>query len=261
VKKFRSETGDHVATIASVGLLAYASADIAHHALGHGCACLALGGSIVSLSSTFVNCSLHGATIDLAGPLANLVLGLFAMLVARAVSQATAPTKLFWTLVAAFNMFWFSLQLVFSVMTKTDDWAWALHRLGAADPVRLGLLGVGSLTYLLTVPFAAAELAPFAHPPDRVSRIIFIVWVTAGAIACATAALDHNALRTVFLRALPQSVLPPIGLFFVPKRAVKRSSPGIVAADVVFSRRWIVAAAIVAVASILLLGPGFAVTI
>jgi hypothetical protein len=54
---------DNTATIAAIGLLAYASADIAHHALGHGAACLGLGGRIISLSSIFVNCSLHGATI------------------------------------------------------------------------------------------------------------------------------------------------------------------------------------------------------
>ena len=56
---------DNIVTIAAIGLLAYASADIGHHAFGHGAACLGLGGRILSLSSIFVNCSLRGAAIDL----------------------------------------------------------------------------------------------------------------------------------------------------------------------------------------------------
>jgi hypothetical protein len=38
-----------IATLAAIGLLAYVSADIAHHALGHGAACLALQGQTRSL--------------------------------------------------------------------------------------------------------------------------------------------------------------------------------------------------------------------
>jgi hypothetical protein len=71
---------DNVATIGAIGLVAYVAADGAHHALGHGTACLALGGRIRSLSSIFVDCSLTGSAIDLAGPFANLVVGLGAVL-------------------------------------------------------------------------------------------------------------------------------------------------------------------------------------
>ena len=136
---------DSLVTIAAIGLLAYASADVTHHALGHGAACLALGGQIVSLSSTYVNCSLRGASIDLAGPLANLMIGLVAMLAVRLATHAPSATRLFYILVAAFNLLWFALQLAFSAATRTDDWAWAMHQSHATEPIRYGMIAVGAL--------------------------------------------------------------------------------------------------------------------
>jgi len=255
-----TETHDNAITIASLGLLAYASADIAHHVLGHGGACLALGGSIVSLSSVFVNCSLHGATIDLAGPLANLALGLAALLVAGVARPTATPTRLFWVLVAAFNLMWFSGQLVFSVATGTDDWAWAMHRFSIGAPGRYGLIAVGALCYFVTYFFAAAGMVNLSHPRARARRIILIVWLTAGVTACATAALDHDAVRALLLQAMPQSFLLSIGLLWVPARAASRSTNTSPAAAVSFSVRWVIGAAIVGVASILVLGPGMIAT-
>ena len=60
---------DDLVTLVAIGLLAYATADIAHHVLGHGATCLALGGRIVLLSSIFVDCTVRGSAIDRPGPI------------------------------------------------------------------------------------------------------------------------------------------------------------------------------------------------
>ena len=115
---------DHIVTIAAIGLLAYISADIAHHALGHAGACLARGGRVISLSSVLVVCSTPGTAFAIAGPMANLVVGLLALLAARFATRARpSPAKMFWTLAAGFNLLWFAGQLMFNVATRTDDWA------------------------------------------------------------------------------------------------------------------------------------------
>lgn len=222
---------------------------------------LGLGGRIISLSSVFVDCSLRGATIDLAGPFANLVLGLIAMLAARIATRLSPATRLFYILAAAFNLLWFALQLVFSAATRTDDWAWAMHQFQVAEPVRYGMIAVGALAYLLTVRAIAAQMAPFAHPPARARTIVLAAWLTAGAIACVTAAFDHNAVAAILRQAAPQSFLLSIGLLFVPAKAAKVSSSDGSAATIAFSMPWTVAAAIVGIVSILLLGPGVAITI
>ena len=252
---------DSVVTIAAIGLLAYASADVTHHALGHGAACLVLGGQIVSLSSNYVQCSLRGATIDLAGPLANLVLGLGALLASRMASRRSSATRLFLVLVAAFNLLWLTLQLVFSLATRTDDWAWALHQLHVTAPIRVAMIVVGSACYVVTVRASAVRLAPFAHPCARAWRIVLTAWLTAGALATATAAFDPSAGVVLLRHVLEQSLGLSIGLLFVPVRAARLALPERGAALVTFSWAWVGAAAIVGAASIALLGPGIAIAI
>ena len=250
---------DSLATIAAIGLLAYASADVTHHALGHGAACLALGGRIISLSSNYVNCSLRGAAIDLGGPLANLMIGLVAMLAVRLATHASSATRLFYILAAAFNLMWLALQLAFSAATRTDDWAWAMHQFHATEPVRYGMIAIGALAYVLIVRACAVQLAPFAHPRARARTIALTAWLTAGAIACATAAFDHNAGPTLLRHVVEQSLGLSIGLLFVPARAARAASPDGVEPVLAFSITWAAAAAIVGAASIILLGPGIAI--
>ena len=207
-----ADANDNGITIAAIGLLAYASADIAHHVLGHGGACLALGGSIISLSSVFVGCSLHGATIDLAGPLANLALGITAMLVIRVTKTISATKRLFWALAVVFNLFWFAGQLVFSVVTRTDDWAWAMDKLGVTEPGRFGLLVIGVVAYVLVIRYSSRQLTHYSCPRKRASRIVLFALVAAGLTACVTASFGRDPIRVILVQALPQSVLLPIGL-------------------------------------------------
>jgi hypothetical protein len=161
----------------------------------------------------------------------------------------------------AFNLFWFAAQLVFSVVTNTDDWAWAMHHLGVTGPTRYGLIVIGALAYLVTIRLSVGQMAPFAHRSKRARRMVLIALLAAGVTACAAAALDHNAVRAILLHALPQSVLLPVGLLFVPERAARLSAAENQAAAVVFSIPWVVAAGIVGVLSIIFLGPGIAIAI
>jgi hypothetical protein len=220
---------------------------------------LRLGGSIISLSSIYVHCSLRGTAIDLGGPLANLVLGLIALLAARMAGRASSAMRLFLILTAGFNLLWFALQLVFSAATRTDDWAWAMHQFQITGPLRWGMVATGALAYLWTVRVVAAPMASFAHPLERARTVVRIAWFTAGATALAIAAFDHSAIAAISQHALPQAVLNAIGLLFVPRAAAKMPVPDTSAAPLVFSMPWVAAAAVVGLASIVLLGPGVAI--
>ncbi|HEY2345508.1 MAG TPA: hypothetical protein VGH80_06425 [Xanthomonadaceae bacterium] len=261
VGQMSSKSTDNLATLAAIGLLAYASADIVHHVLGHGAACLLLGGRIRSLSSVFVNCTVTGAAVDLAGPLANFVLGIVALLALRGLPRATTPTRLLLILVAAFNLFWLELQLVFSAATRTDDWAWAMHVFHVPEPGRYAMIGAGMMAYFVTARAVAALLAPFASPVARVRRIVVVAWLAGGAIACATAAFDPHPVAALLHGAAPQSLLLSIGLLFLPPKAARRA-PAVEPASVIeFSWPWVMAATVIGVASMALLGPGFALSI
>jgi len=252
---------DNIVTIIAIGLLAYASADISHHVFGHGAACLVLGGRIISLSSVFVNCSLHGAVIDLAGPFANLVVGLVAMLAARRATRVSSAPRLFYILVTAFNLLWFALQLVFSAATNTDDWAWGMDHFRGARLLQYCMVAVGALGYLLTIRVIAAQMTSFAQPRTRARIICLTVWLTAGVFACATVALDPNMVSAILQHALPQSIVLSIGLLFIPARATRLPSSSGAEPALTLSVSWVVMAVIVGIVSIVFLGPGVTIAI
>lgn len=243
---------DDLATAASIGAVAYLSADVAHHALGHGLACVALGGNIRSLSSVFVDCTLTGAGIDLSGPAANCVVGAVAALLAMAYGQRSRLLALFLVLAAAFNLYWLTLQLVFSMATNSDDWAWPMHVYGAGTTIRWSLAAAGAIAYHLITRFVGRQLAI----PDRSDalRVVLAAWLAAGAVACLTAAFATSAISTVFRHALPQSMGLSVGLLFTPAISARQArSPGLA---IHRSWPWILAAIVSSALSVLILGRG-----
>lgn len=254
-----ANANDNLGTIAAMGLIAYLCADVAHHALGHGAACLALGGRVNLLSSVFVDCSLRGSAIDLAGPCANLALGLLAALLLRGTPPARDTPRLFLFFLAAFNLFWFCLQLAYSVADRTDDWAWAMQEYRVGGPLRWGAILSGLLAYAMTIRMLSSSVASYADTRRRVVHIMLTAWLAAGGIACATAAFDDHPLASLLRHAAPQSLLLSAGLLLVPAAARRRHVPGTAAAPVARSPYWIAAAALSAVLSIHYLGPGISV--
>jgi len=252
---------DNLATIGALGVLAYTSADVGHHVLGHGAACLVAGGHIASLSSVFVDCSIRGASIDLAGPFANLVIGLTAMLLLWVVRRASAPARLLLVLAAAFNLLWFASQVAFSAAARTDDWASAMRQLHVSEPTRYLVVAFGVSAYLLTLRAVAVWLAPFAKSRRRATAIALTAWLAAGCLACVTAIFDHHATTAPLWHAVLQSLGTSLGLLFVPARAARLSSRGSAEPRLAFSIGWLIAAAVLSTLSVLLLGPGIAVRV
>ena len=246
---------DDIRVLAAIGLLAYLSADLAHHLLGHGGACLALGGRVVRLSSTFVDCTVRGTAVDLPGPFANLVVGLAALLAVRHLApRGGSALRLFLVLAGGFNLLWFFLQLLFSAASRTDDFAWAMHEYNVEGWQRYALIAAGGLGYVWSIRAVAKAMAGFAHPRARLWRIVLTGWLAAGGIACLTALFDRHPLADMVQHAAPQSLILSVGLLFMPPRAAKQ--PSAVAPPIGFSLPWVLAASAAAAASVLLLGPG-----
>lgn len=248
---------DDLLTLIAIGLLAYASADIAHHVLGHGGMCLALGGRIRSLTAIHVDCTMRGSAVDLAGPFANLILGLS---VWAAAFLAQRTLRLFLVLAAGFNLLWFAGLLLFSAVTRTDDFAQAMMTASmmtafpVSAPLRYGLIAAGAGLYLLSARMVAHLLAPFG-PPARARRIVGTTWLTAGVFACITALFDPHPLAAILHYAAPQSLALPVGLLGLPRHMTDAGGAPVIAREA----WWCLAALAVAAASIRFLGPGFAV--
>jgi hypothetical protein len=244
---------DDLFTLTSIGILAYLIADLAHHLLGHGGACLVEHGRMLLLSSIVLKCSAQSLFIDLSGPLGNVVAGLLALWVAT--SMARGATKLLASLAAAFNLFWFAGQMLVSVATRTDDWAWAMHDYHLSQIAQALLMGVAVLLYLGVVRTVAAVLAGFASPRERLARICRVAWLAAASVAALSALLDTSPVAALLRHALPQGLLSPLGLLLIPRRAMRQE--GIVPeSSVPRSWPWMATGVLGALLSVGLLGPG-----
>lgn len=243
----RDPCPDDLPTVTALGLLGYESADVAHHVLGHGAMCLASGGRIELLSSIQVLCSVRTPIIDLAGPFANLLVGGIA---AAAAIASRSTTRLLFALASGFNLLWFGGQLVFSVATRTDDFAWPLTAYYAAGADRYALIAFGVLLYIATRQLVA-HLAAGYGPPGRANRIMWTAWFAAGIFACTTALFDSDPWTAVIHYAAPQSWLLSAGLLSVPRGLKDATCPPIAR-----QWHWLLAAGAVVVASVAFLGSG-----
>ncbi|TAL29900.1 hypothetical protein [Phenylobacterium sp.] len=241
---------DSLITAAAIGLIAYVLADVAHHLFGHAAACLALGGQLQSVTSIHVACSVTGAPVDLAGPAANLAIGVGAWL--WAIPTRRPRLRLFLLLCAAFNLLWLEGQLVFSAAARQDDWDQLILALTPRETWRWVLIAIGAAAYVGTVHALAMSLRGFAAPdPARLKRLMLVAYAAGGVAALATGLRDPGGLQAVLRQAGPQALLLPLGLLFIRSRA---TGP---AADAIrFSAGWLSAAVLIVVASVVWLGPG-----
>lgn len=241
---------DDAITAGSIGLVAYILADLAHHMFGHAAACVGLGGQIQSLTSIHVACTVTGAAVDLAGPVANLIVGVGAWLLAVPVRRPRI--RLFLLLCAAFNLLWLEGQLIFSAATHQDDWDQLIQMLKPQDAMRWGLVLVGALAYLATIRALGVSLRSYAYPGSaRLRRLMALAYVAGGFAAVATSLRDPGGAHALLYQAAPQALILPIGILFV------RSKPTPPAADPIrFNPGWMIVAGLLLAGSVIWLGPG-----
>lgn len=244
---------DDAVTVGAIAVIAMCAATVAHEAVGHGSACLLLGGRITLLTSVYFRCAVESRFVSPAGPLGNLVAGLIGWTAMRMLPASLSRAKLFALLLAGFSFFWAFGYLVSSLATNNGDYAIAAHDfLGQSYAQwRVGGIVAGAVLYLLfsrAFVAAAAELLG-----QRTTNILRIAWLAATIAAVAAAALyapDRND-------AMIQAVLE-IGAASVPLLIPRRHAVGVGnMPPVARSPAWIAAAIIVFAVFALTLGAGF----
>ncbi len=152
-------------TVSALAILAALTVTVAHEALGHGGACLALGGHITRLSSALFRCDISLPWIDAAGPAMNLLAGTLALILSHCVKSI--PLRLYLILVTALSYFWDGGYLAQAMLTQKGDLYFASRDLigGPADAWRLGggVAGIG--LYLAAVRLTSGALRTFGHEP------------------------------------------------------------------------------------------------
>jgi hypothetical protein len=250
--------------LAALGILAYAASMMTHEALGHGGYCLLAGGHNVMLTAWGERCDfppVHASGIEAAGPGVQLGAGLLAWLTLHVLPEHAAKLRYFFWLYMVFCLFDSCGYVAFGGVANFGDAAVLIAGLQPLIMWRGALFVLGSVAYFLSMRAAARELKRFAGPDGasgRLSRLVWIPYATAGVFACCTGALNHTMGHGAAIGlAAASSFGGALGMLRLPDMqrgmAEKGSSLSVY---LNFSAAWGVAAAVVAVVFLTLIGPG-----
>ena len=207
-------------TVAAVGLAASCIVTFDHEALGHGSACLALGGHIRLLTSSLFRCDVRSGWIDPAGPFTSLLMGTIALALARFVPRRKAALRLLLILITAFSYFWESGYVIRAMHRRDGDlYFFAQFLLGDVAVWERWLFAVAGLAlFLVTVRLTANALIglwPQAAQARAVARIAWLGAILGGAVA-ALAYQGHSWSN--FRDAVLEIGAASFPLLFIPRR-------------------------------------------
>ncbi len=203
-------------TLSAIACAAYVVADVAHEGFGHGGACLALGGKLILLSTTYEDCSIHSRLIDGAGPVVGLAVALIAWATLRIAPPRSPGSRVFLCLVFAFAALWNVGYMIKSGLLDQGDWAFVIAGLEPSLLWHAGLTVLGVALYAGTMRLLGGAIVRdlSGGETDRPFGFALTALAAAGALSALAAAFDPRGAATIFTDALPSS-LGSIGLLWV----------------------------------------------
>lgn len=186
----QSEPENDRATLAAIGVVAYALANLLHEGVGHGGACLLMGGHPRLLTSLHFDGDESGLSsgalrfLAAGGTLTNLAASAVAFLALRLGRRLPPHTRYFLWLLATINLLQGTGYLLFSGVGGIGDWAAVVRGWGPAGLWRVLLAVAGGVAYWFAVRFSLRQLGPFLGPTERARRALplLVVPYIAGAL-------------------------------------------------------------------------------
>lgn len=259
----------HPATVTAIAVVVYAFSSLLHEGVGHGGACLLVGGVPRLLSSMDFRADTTGLAswaqrwISAGGTLANLIVGLVAMAALHRARGMSSHLRYFGWLLATVNLLQGTGYLLFSGVANIGDWA-AVIRGGQPEWAwRLALAIGGGAGYYLALYVALMRLGPFvgAHPRERLRRALVLTLVpyVTGAALFAVAGMFHpGGTALLVVSGLAASLGGTSGLAWGAQLFRGETIPATVEAPLPLPCHpgWIAAAMVIAIPFVLLLGRG-----
>ena len=253
-------------TVTAIALVAYAASNVAHEAVGHGAACVALGGKPNVLSSVHFDCSEEAISalarrgVAAAGTIVNFIAGAIGLVAFRATNPLSRPhIAYFLWLFTTLNPLMGAGYFLFSGVGNIGDWAAVAS--GIVSPLiwRPAMAVLGGTVYFLLARQSGQWLGALVGSDDlsmRRSRLLSIpAYVAGGLLFCLSGLFNPVGPVLIAISAAAASFGGASGLLWLTQlsRDNKRSAEP---AELGRSYAWIVAGCIASVIFVGILGPG-----
>lgn len=251
-------------TVGSIGILAYMLGNVLHEALGHGGACLLVGARPLVLSSVHFECSSDTRLVFAGGTLINLLAGIVFFALGRLSGPSYPRWKYFFWISMTVNLYTGTGYFLFSGIGGIGDWAAFIQTLGHEWVWRIALTIFGGVTYLLTARISLLELRPLIGSEkeeryQRAQRLASIPYFAGGTLMCIAGALNPKGMILVLISAAASTFGGTSGLLWATgwlnRGTLIPYGPTAEAMPIHRNRPLVVAACVVAIAFIVLLGP------
>ena len=193
-------------TVVGIAIISYILASVLHEGLGHGGACLLVGGKPIMVSTVSMNCSSDSRLVMAGGTLVNIIFGAVCFALGRMTGRAAPRLKYFLWLSMTVNLFTAAGYFAFSGIGNFGDWAMFIRGLGPQWAWRIGMTIFGAAAYMLVGWFSLLELRPLIGS-DKEQRLVRAVRLTkmpyfaGGILACIAGALNPDGFLLVVLSA------------------------------------------------------------
>jgi hypothetical protein len=257
-------------TVASIAIVVYCLTNVAHEGIGHGGACLLLGGKPILFNAAFFTCGPTGPTetriIMSAGGILNLMLALIAALGLRLRRGRPGAAHYFFWLLLAVNFLMPSAYLGFSGIGGFGDWAELVKGWQPWWLWRIVLIAISAVLYFWIAPRLLMPGLDLYLGGDREQRILrarrvaLFPYLVGGVVFTAAGLLNPYGLAVVLLSSVASSLGGTSWLAYYPtgKDATATSTaapepPAVIPRSV----GWMIAAACALAIFVGVLGRGF----
>jgi hypothetical protein len=242
-------------TVIAIALVAYALSNVLHEAVGHGGACVLLGGKPLVLSSVHFECGEEAMSdvsrrlVSAAGTIVNFIAGGLAVIGFKAARKE--HTRYFLWLFATLNLLMGAGYFLFSGVGNIGDWA-AVAK-GTMSPAiwRPALAIFGGALYFLLARQSARWLATMVDA-NHARRLTVPAYFAGGLLYCISGLFNPVGPILIAISAAAASFGGASGLLWLTAFVRGEATQPVVLPR---SYAWIVAGCIASLVFIAILGP------
>jgi hypothetical protein len=258
-----TEPSNNRATIISMAVLAIAASSLLHEGLGHGVTAWLRGDIPTQLTSNHLSDIRPDRLVDAGGTLVNLIIGTLAMSLS-ALSGRRANLRYFLWLLGCFNLMDGAGYFLFSGIIGFGDWEAVIAGLPHYLALRIAMSLFGAALYYFVVVWMMRLLRPFCptdtYTTSHYNTLARLPYYAACAFYCLAGAFDPLGIKLLLISTIPAAFGGNSGFMWAD--SVLSRTPSLTTPPLIITRQpaWSIAAILIGIPYILILGRGISFT-